>query len=142
MCVGALRGAWPRGSQARRVQDEPSELQEVEAELSSPHKSSKPARTSFLRSVLSPIVMEAFVMTFLGEWGDRSQITTVSLAASQSALGVTLGGSIGHAICTGAAVLGGKQLASVINPSTVNLVGGILFLLFGLLALYEGPGGA
>ena len=78
-------------------------------------------------------------MTFLAEWGDRSQITTLSLAASQDAVGVTLGGCIGHFLCTGAAVLGGKQLASVIDERTVNIVGGVFFIVFGLLAIYEGP---
>lgn len=79
-------------------------------------------------------------MTFLAEWGDRSQITTISLAASQNVFGVTLGGCLGHFACTGAAVLGGKSLASVIEPRTVNIIGGVLFLLFGVIALYEGPG--
>jgi Ca2+/H+ antiporter, TMEM165/GDT1 family len=123
------------------VQEEgPSELQEVEAELNSPRKVHSKPGSSLLQKVLSPIVIEAFALTFVGEWGDRSQITTIGLAASQNALGVTLGGAVGHAMCTGTAVLGGKQLASVIDARTVNLVGGIMFMLFGALALYEGPG--
>lgn len=45
-------------------------------------------------------------MTFLAEWGDRSQISTIALAAAHDPYGVTLGGIIGHAFCTGGAVLG------------------------------------
>ena len=45
-------------------------------------------------------------MTFLAEWGDRSQLTTIILGAREDALGVTLGGVLGHALCTGLAVLG------------------------------------
>jgi Ca2+/H+ antiporter, TMEM165/GDT1 family len=123
-----------------RLQDDgPSELEEVENEMNS----SSPGRrqTSGLRSrLVSNVVIEAFTMTFLAEWGDRSQITTISLAAVQNAVGVTVGGCIGHILCTGAAVLGGKQLASVIDERTVNLVGAIMFILFGALAIYEGPG--
>lgn len=116
-----------------------SELEEVEAELSSPKKGQKESG-SFFKRLLSTIMVEAFTMTFLAEWGDRSQITTISLAAVNDAVGVTIGGCLGHMICTGAAVLGGRQLASVIDERTVNLVGGVLFIFFGAMAWYEGPG--
>lgn len=116
--------------------DGPSELEEVENELnSSPRRQPVGARR-----LVSNVVIEAFTMTFLAEWGDRSQITTISLAAVQDAFGVTVGGCIGHFLCTGAAVLGGKQLASVIDERTVNIVGAVMFLIFGALAIYEGPG--
>eukprot|EP00892_Ulva_mutabilis_P010667 jgi/Ulvmu1/7973/UM004_0206.1 len=117
----------------------PSELEEVEAELSGPKKGAKEAGGLFKR-LLSAIFVEAFTMTFLAEWGDRSQITTISLAAVNNAVGVTVGGCLGHFACTGVAVLGGRQLASVIDERTVNLIGGLLFILFGALSWYEGPG--
>ena len=34
-----------------------------------------------LSRICTPIFLEAFVLTFLAEWGDRSQITTIALAA-------------------------------------------------------------
>jgi putative Ca2+/H+ antiporter (TMEM165/GDT1 family) len=111
----------------------------VEAELGESPRRREDRITAMLRRTVSPLVIEAFVLTFIAEWGDRSQITTISLAASQNAVGVTLGGCIGHIACTGAAVLGGKQLAAVIQPRTVNIIGGLLFLLFGAATLYEGP---
>lgn len=37
------------------------------------------------------------------------------LAAAADVLGVTLGGILGHGLCTGAAVLGGKHLAEHID---------------------------
>lgn len=110
----------------------------MEAELGSP-KNKNRQHMSAIKKLLSPVVVEAFIMTFLGEWGDRSQITTISLAAAHSPVGVTLGGGIGHILCTLGAVIGGKQLASVIDPRTVNMVGGILFLAFGAWSWYEGP---
>ena len=30
-----------------------------------------------LRRLVSPILLEAFTLTFLAEWGDRSQIATI-----------------------------------------------------------------
>jgi Ca2+/H+ antiporter, TMEM165/GDT1 family len=37
---------------------------------------------NLLNLVFSPVFVQTFVMTFLGEWGDRSQIATITLAAA------------------------------------------------------------
>jgi len=85
-----------------------------------------------LARFFSPIFLQAFTLTFFAEWGDRSQIATIVLASTKDAIGVTLGGIIGHAICTGMAVIGGKLLATRISERMVCLVGGILFLIFAI----------
>ena len=51
---------------------------------------------------------------------------------------MTLGGILGHAMCTGAAVLGGKHLAERVDERAVSGVGGVLFLLFGIHSLWSG----
>lgn len=78
-------------------------------------------------------------MTFLAEWGDRSQLSTIALAAARHPAGVVLGGLLGHAFCTGLAVLGGRMLASRISERTVSLFGGSLFLFFFVAFCYWGP---
>ena len=65
--------------------------------------------------VLSPAWVQTFVMTFLGEWGDRSQIATIAMAAGQDYWLVTLGAIAGHACCTGLAVVGGAALAGKVS---------------------------
>jgi putative Ca2+/H+ antiporter (TMEM165/GDT1 family) len=85
------------------------------------------------------VLMQAFTMTFLAEWGDRSQIATIALAAAKDPYGVTAGGIIGHSLCTGLAVVGGRMLATRISERQVAAFGGVLFMLFALYAVWAGP---
>nr|WP_313887378.1 TMEM165/GDT1 family protein [Nodosilinea sp. LEGE 07088] len=50
------------------------------------------------------VVIEAFTLTFVAEWGDRTQIATITLASSHHPHGVLLGAILGHAICAAIAV--------------------------------------
>ncbi|MHC5611020.1 MAG: TMEM165/GDT1 family protein [Nostoc sp.] len=84
------------------------------------------------------IVIEAFVLTFMAEWGDRTQIATIALAASNNPIGVTIGAILGHAICAAIAVIGGKMIAGRISERQITLIGGCLFLVFGVVAAIEG----
>ncbi|EDW59573.1 putative divalent cation/proton antiporter TMEM165 isoform X1 [Drosophila virilis] len=85
------------------------------------------------------IFAQAFTMTFLAEWGDRSQLTTIILAASKDVYGVIVGGILGHCICTGLAVIGGRLVASKISVRTVTIVGGIVFIGFAIYAVAMPP---
>ncbi|KAG5481163.1 hypothetical protein CUR178_06395 [Leishmania enriettii] len=96
---------------------------------------SAPARR--WRKLLNPVMVEAFTLTFVAEWGDRSQLATIALAAAKNAYGVTVGGILGHALCTGGAVLCGNLIAQRVSMKTVNIVGGVLFIVFGLVTFYE-----
>ncbi|XP_011700703.1 PREDICTED: transmembrane protein 165-like [Wasmannia auropunctata] len=89
--------------------------------------------------LLSRIFFQAFTLTFLAEWGDRSQLTTIILAAREDVYGVVLGGVLGHSFCTGLAVLGGRIIAQKISVRTVTIIGGLVFLLFAVTALFVNP---
>ncbi|HIK23671.1 MAG TPA: TMEM165/GDT1 family protein [Thermosynechococcus sp. M3746_W2019_013] len=82
--------------------------------------------------------VEAFSLTFMAEWGDRTQIATITLAAASQAFGVALGAIAGHGICTAIAVLGGGLLAGRISERTLTLGGGALFLIFAIVTALQG----
>jgi putative Ca2+/H+ antiporter (TMEM165/GDT1 family) len=85
------------------------------------------------------ILTQAFTITFLAEWGDRSQIATIAMAAAQDPFGVGFGGIIGHSLCTGLAVVGGRLLSARISERMVAYMGGALFIIFSLHSVIMGP---
>jgi putative Ca2+/H+ antiporter (TMEM165/GDT1 family) len=83
------------------------------------------------------IIIQAFSLTFIAEWGDRTQIATITLASAHDAFGVLLGAILGHSICAAIAVVCGKLIAGRISERMLTALGGALFLLFGVLAAME-----
>ncbi|XP_034888565.1 GDT1-like protein 4 isoform X1 [Populus alba] len=113
------------------------EMEEVEEKLEAGQ-----GKTSFRRyfsRFCTPIFLESFILTFLAEWGDRSQIATIALATHKNAIGVAVGATLGHTICTSLAVVGGSILASKISQGTVATIGGLLFLCFSLSSYFYPP---
>jgi len=92
---------------------------------------------NFCSFFLGPVFVQAFILTFLGEWGDRSQIATIALGAAHNVYLVTAGTVIGHSVCTALAVVGGRYVSTKISVKHVTLGGALLFLLFGIIYLYE-----
>ncbi|KAL4609805.1 hypothetical protein ACB092_08G007300 [Castanea dentata] len=113
------------------------EMEEVEEKLEAGQ--GKTTYRRFLSRFCTPIFLESFVLTFLAEWGDRSQIATIALATHKAAIGVAVGAIIGHTICTSVAVVGGSMLASKISQRTVAAIGGLLFLGFSLSSYFYPP---
>ncbi|KAJ2655125.1 GCR1-dependent translation factor 1 [Coemansia sp. RSA 1200] len=92
---------------------------------------------NLLGLLLSPIFVETFVLVFLAEWGDRSQLATIALGAARNVYGVAAGTILGHTICTGVAVVGGQLLASRISVKKVSFAGGVLFVIFSIVYGYQ-----
>lgn len=88
---------------------------------------------------MAPIVIKVFTMIFVAEWGDRSQISTVILAARENVVGVFIGSLTGHILCTILAVIGGRFVADIISVRTMTLLGGLIFLFFATFAIFSGP---
>merc|ERR1719188_28701 len=119
---------------AGEEEDKEEEFNEVENTLKdSATKAQKSVLRRMFSSFCTPIFMEAGMLTFLAEWGDRSQIATISLAAHQNPLGVIIGACVGHTICTSLAVFGGEWLGKRISSRLVAFGGGLLFLVFALI---------
>ncbi|RCV31966.1 hypothetical protein SETIT_6G220500v2 [Setaria italica] len=125
--------AWRSDSKASQKK----EIEEVEEKLEAGQGKST-FRRVFSR-FCTPIFLESFVLTFLAEWGDRSQIATIALATHKNAIGVATGATLGHTICTSIAVVGGSMLASKISQGTVATIGGLLFLGFSLSSYFYPP---
>ncbi|GAB4218120.1 MAG: TMEM165/GDT1 family protein [Synechococcales cyanobacterium] len=83
------------------------------------------------------VLVEAFTLTFVAEWGDRTQIATITLAAAQHPYGLLLGAILGHTICAAIAVICGKLIAGRLSERLMTAIGGVLFIGFGLLAAWE-----
>jgi putative Ca2+/H+ antiporter (TMEM165/GDT1 family) len=79
------------------------------------------------------VVTTAFLVIFLAEWGDLTQILTANLAAHyHSALSVGIGAVTALWAVAGLAVLGGHSLLRVINIKTVRIITAcVLFALAG-----------
>lgn len=91
------------------------------------------------RKYISAVFLQAFVLTFLAEWGDRSQISTIILGARENIFGTAIGGTLGHGLCTGVAVIGGRLIAQKISVRTVTLIGAAVFLFFAVSAFFISP---
>jgi Ca2+/H+ antiporter, TMEM165/GDT1 family len=117
--------------------EEPDEEKAASRDDTTPKKS-KNQISSFVtkKPTWLQIFVQSLTLTFLAEWGDRSQIATIALAAAKNPYGVTVGGCLGHACCTGLAVMGGRMLAARISEKTVSTWGGIIFLVFGLHSIF------
>ncbi len=83
------------------------------------------------------VLIEAFTLTFVAEWGDRTQFATIALAAANHPVGVVLGATLGHAVCAAIAVACGKLIAGRISERWLTTIGGLLFIIFGLVAALE-----
>jgi len=98
-------------------------------------KSAKPQKPPLSSNIA--VFWQMFTMTFLAEWGDRSQIGTITLASANNPYGVCCGAVLACAICSAIAVVGGVLLSKKINPRTIGFIGAAVFVAFGAYGMYE-----
>ena len=79
-----------------------------------------------------------FVLFFLAEIGDKTQIATVGLAAKyDSILLVTMGTTIGMLIANVPAVLIGDKFANKLPVALIHKIGAAIFLMLGIATLVK-----
>lgn len=80
--------------------------------------------------------LEAFIMVFIGEMGDKSQFLALAFATSYPLKTVLSGVSLGIALNHGVAILAAVFIAGMFEDvGFLQLIAGFLFLFFGLSAL-------
>ena len=80
--------------------------------------------------------IEAFIMVFMGEMGDKSQFLALAFATTYPMSTVLGGVSLGIGLNHGLAILAAVLIAGVFKDMTfLQIVAGFLFLFFGLSAL-------
>ena len=79
-----------------------------------------------------------FILFFLAEIGDKTQIATIALAARFDSIGwVTLGTTLGIMLVNLPAVFIGDKLAEKLPISLIHKIGAAIFLIMGVAALAQ-----
>ena len=84
-------------------------------------------------------VMTVAIAFFIAEMGDKTQLTTIALAARfpHYPLGVLMGTTLGMLIADGIGIIVGVVLCKRIPERTVKLVSAAAFMIFGFVATYQ-----
>jgi putative Ca2+/H+ antiporter (TMEM165/GDT1 family) len=82
------------------------------------------------------LALSTFGLVFLAELGDKTQLATLSLAASgKSRLAVFVGAAAALVVTSGIGVLVGEALSRVVPPVWIQRVAGAAFVVMGVLLL-------
>jgi len=83
------------------------------------------------------LFMTAFVMIFLAEFGDKTQIAVAGLAGIYPALAVWLGATLALALTSAAGALAGRAVLRRLPLIWLHRLSGVLFLGLAVLAVWR-----
>jgi Ca2+/H+ antiporter, TMEM165/GDT1 family len=83
-----------------------------------------------------PVLLSA-VLVFVAELGDKSQLLSMTFATRYRARTVILGAGVATAAIDLVSALAGNVIGDALPRDAVRIAGGVLFLLFALLALRD-----
>lgn len=79
-----------------------------------------------------------FTLMFISEFGDKTQISIISLTISTlSPLGVFIGAIIGFAVINAVAVILGNRVSGKVNPTLIRRVSAVIFIVFSILTFLQ-----
>jgi Ca2+/H+ antiporter, TMEM165/GDT1 family len=90
-----------------------------------------------VQRITSPFMIVA-VTFFLAELGDKTMLTTVTLASQYSSVPVWLGSTVGMVLSDALAIWVGQALGTRLPEKAVKVGAAFIFLAFGLFSLYLG----
>lgn len=83
------------------------------------------------------IIFSTFVVVFLAELGDKTQLSTMMLASSKKApVSVFLGSAIALVLSSLIGVLVGDTICRVVSPAVIRFLAGAGFVVVGALILF------
>ena len=71
----------------------------------------------------------------IGELGDKTQLTTATLAAQSNPLAVWIGATAGTVTAAAIGAFAGQRLGARLEPNAVQIASAVLFAVFGVLLL-------
>jgi putative Ca2+/H+ antiporter (TMEM165/GDT1 family) len=84
------------------------------------------------------VAWRSFVVVFLAEWGDLTQLATASLAArSGEALSVAIGAIVALLSVGAIAVIAGRSILKVLPIATVRRIAAAIFAILAVITLIE-----
>lgn len=81
--------------------------------------------------------IKAFSLIFIAEMGDKTQVLAMTCAAKYSPVQVMFGIFMGVWFNHGLAILIGTYISSMISMEVMQVVAGVMFIIFGFLAFRE-----
>jgi putative Ca2+/H+ antiporter (TMEM165/GDT1 family) len=82
------------------------------------------------------IFIQTFLLIFLSELGDKSQISTIYLSSNSDPKLIFCSVCIAQILLSVIAVIGGTFISDKISEKNLTIIAGILFLAFGLISMY------
>jgi putative Ca2+/H+ antiporter (TMEM165/GDT1 family) len=89
------------------------------------------------RRIVSPFWL-VFVTFFLAELGDKTMLSTVTLATTNSFIPVWLGSTVGMVLSDGLAIWVGKVLGAKLPEKTIKIGAAVIFFGFGVFSMIQG----